>query len=451
MTGTSRVTVLGPERRADLVVPADCPVADLLPSVLPLVTADDPGDAERDWRLARLAGGGLDPDQTLADAGVLDGDVLVLDDGRAGPPAPVVDDVPSAVAGTVRALRQPGGAAPALVVAAAAVLWVAAAVTASGWWTGAGTRAGVAAAATALVVVAALAIALSVRTGHVGAAALLGLGGLPGWALLATAVGPDGAAGRLATALTAVGVAAVAGTVVLLRGRVAAWSAVWFATAAATAPAAAVTAGGAVLRARPAPVAVAGTVAGVLLLAALPALVVRAGGLAGPAVAGDPADEVGTRTEDAVRLLAAARAGVLVGLVAAWSVLAGQGGAQLTLAGLTAAVVLVQATTPRFGADGTVRMLGGLAVVVLCALWGLHRLLLANGPAAATLAAVLFVAAALGSAAASSRPSGGRHRPGRTLWLARVETVLYGALVPATVTVLGGYSALGALAHRLAD
>lgn len=76
----------GPSRRADLLVPAEVPVAALLPELVDVFgSAPDPGAS---WRV-RLPGGSVaDPETGLADAGVVDGDRLVIadDPGPAPPP-----------------------------------------------------------------------------------------------------------------------------------------------------------------------------------------------------------------------------------------------------------------------------------------------------------------------------------------------------------------------------
>src|SRR5690349_10039819 len=64
--GMSRVTIVAPQTRVDLALPADVPLADLLPTVLRYAgdgLADDP--AGRDgWVLSRMGGPPLDADRS---------------------------------------------------------------------------------------------------------------------------------------------------------------------------------------------------------------------------------------------------------------------------------------------------------------------------------------------------------------------------------------------------
>lgn len=102
-TGTtvfSRVTVVAPKTRIDLALPADVSVADLLPMLLDMAhegTADG-GARHGGWCLAKLGGDRLDPSQTLASLGVVDGDMLQLRRNADNPPPPLYDDVVDALA-----------------------------------------------------------------------------------------------------------------------------------------------------------------------------------------------------------------------------------------------------------------------------------------------------------------------------------------------------------------
>jgi MinD-like ATPase involved in chromosome partitioning or flagellar assembly len=72
------LTIVGPERRVDLVTPADVPLRDLMPTLLEQVLVATDGTPEGGWTLAPLAGDGLSLEYTLAESGVLDGQVLRL-------------------------------------------------------------------------------------------------------------------------------------------------------------------------------------------------------------------------------------------------------------------------------------------------------------------------------------------------------------------------------------
>lgn len=78
LTSYSRVTVVSGSRRVDLALPSALPVADVVPQVLKFCAPDEtPGDPSQ-FTLARLGGHSLALSQSLADAGVHDGDVIEL-------------------------------------------------------------------------------------------------------------------------------------------------------------------------------------------------------------------------------------------------------------------------------------------------------------------------------------------------------------------------------------
>lgn len=93
----SRVTLVGERRRADIVLPSDAPVGQLLPDIMQLL--DDRAAARPLTRqLLTADGSALPHDSTLASAGIGDGAVLRLVRTHAAPPAPVVHDVTDQVA-----------------------------------------------------------------------------------------------------------------------------------------------------------------------------------------------------------------------------------------------------------------------------------------------------------------------------------------------------------------
>ncbi|MFJ7330186.1 type VII secretion integral membrane protein EccD [Streptomyces cyaneofuscatus] len=96
----SRVTLVGERRRADIVLPSDTPIGQLLPDILQLL---DDRSASRPLtrQLLTSDGSALPHDSTLASAGVSDGAVLRLVRIHAAPPAPVVHDVTDQVADTL--------------------------------------------------------------------------------------------------------------------------------------------------------------------------------------------------------------------------------------------------------------------------------------------------------------------------------------------------------------
>ncbi|MFI6290909.1 type VII secretion integral membrane protein EccD [Nonomuraea sp. NPDC050790] len=121
------VTIVGPGRKADLTLPADIPLPHVLPGLLRML-GEVGGDAAAapGWTLQRLGGAPLDLEQSLAELGVLDAEVLYLRPRESALPPAIFDDVADVVSTRVR--------------------------EGAGTWTEAHTRAAGAAGATALLV-----------------------------------------------------------------------------------------------------------------------------------------------------------------------------------------------------------------------------------------------------------------------------------------------------------
>ena len=131
----SRVTVVAPQTRIDVALPADVAVADLLPMLLEMARERSPDGGSRHggWCLAKLGEPAMEPSRTLAALGVTDGDMLQLRRRVESPPPPLFDDVVDAIAEsspdsyrpwtkqTARAIGQVAGGL-ALVTAAVALL-----------------------------------------------------------------------------------------------------------------------------------------------------------------------------------------------------------------------------------------------------------------------------------------------------------------------------------------
>lgn len=101
----TRVTLVGPRRRADLVLPSDEPMGVLLPELVALVGLGPAGDP-RGYQVSRLDGRVLEPTATLRAADVADGTVLRLDPMTEAPPAAILHDVSDEVADDLS--RRPG-------------------------------------------------------------------------------------------------------------------------------------------------------------------------------------------------------------------------------------------------------------------------------------------------------------------------------------------------------
>ncbi|MGZ2356196.1 type VII secretion integral membrane protein EccD [Streptomyces sp. 372A] len=125
----SRVTLVGERRRADLVLPSDTPVGQLLPDILRLLD-DRAASRPLTRQLLTADGSALPHDATLASAGIGDGAVLRLVRIHAAPPAPVVHDVTDQVADSLDlqtwrwrpAARRAGAGAATVVFAVIAAL-----------------------------------------------------------------------------------------------------------------------------------------------------------------------------------------------------------------------------------------------------------------------------------------------------------------------------------------
>jgi MinD-like ATPase involved in chromosome partitioning or flagellar assembly len=108
---TAAVTIAGPDRRVDLVVSTETPIADLIPTFVELsVDAPPNGDGPQPvWTVAPPGHQPLPLDRTLAQCGVADGAVLALTEVRSAamaPPAPAQVHRPEPRRGTPRERAQ---------------------------------------------------------------------------------------------------------------------------------------------------------------------------------------------------------------------------------------------------------------------------------------------------------------------------------------------------------
>ncbi|MER5874076.1 type VII secretion integral membrane protein EccD, partial [Streptomyces sp. NPDC002044] len=113
VAGLCRLTVRAPARTVDLAVPADVPVADLLPAVLGYA-GDDLEEAGIDhggWVLQRLGSEPLDEERTLESLDLRDGETLYLRPRTEALPEVHLDDLVDGIATALQ--RQPYGWTPA--------------------------------------------------------------------------------------------------------------------------------------------------------------------------------------------------------------------------------------------------------------------------------------------------------------------------------------------------
>lgn len=221
---TCRLTVRAPSVTIDLAVPADVPVADLLPTLLRYVgeEAEEAGLDHAGWVLQRLGDAPLDEETTLARAGLADGAVLHLRPHTEALPEARLDDLVDGIAETVgrRLHTWHAGAARGLLVGTA-VATVAAALVLVFWPGVAGTSTRAALAAVAGLLLLAGAGSASRAVGDRLSATALGLLVAPCFALVGWVLpggdltGPD-AARVVGARLLAAGAAAAGGAVLAL-------------------------------------------------------------------------------------------------------------------------------------------------------------------------------------------------------------------------------------------
>lgn len=449
-TAYCRLTVLSARVRVDVALPADVPVAELVPMVLELMGEPRPGRRPEPWRLRGAAGGPLPAGATLAELGVLDGELLRIGP-EAGAPAPPVFDDPvealAATAGTAGTMGRRCTAAVTLALATAAALLLAATPDA------AALRVVIAALAAAAAVGYAgrLARAASTAADAQGegttdallrgattvAVAAVPLAAAAGWAALP---GASVAAHLLLAAATAGTLAAVAQVVL----RVVSPALVGVVVAAVPIGLAAL----AVLRFGADPAAAAAGVGAVGLAAGplLPRFALRLAGLPRPVVPADgeelveadagpdllPPHELAERADLARGYLAGFAGGcALPAAVAAIPVAASGGWSGPAFAAVTVAVLALRGRT--FADPAPARTLGVAAVV---AGLGVAALLARSGPVGAVLAATALLAAAGTVALRLSRTS-----PVASPVSRRAVDLLEGLLVAASVPL--AFTAMG--------
>ncbi|XRQ10840.1 type VII secretion integral membrane protein EccD [Actinomadura welshii] len=106
-TELCRVTIVAPRRRIDVSLPADVPLAHMLPTLLRAAGEDlaDAGLAHSGWVLQRLDTEPFDATQTLSALGVRDGEILYFRPRMAQLPEMSFDDVADVIASGIRERR----------------------------------------------------------------------------------------------------------------------------------------------------------------------------------------------------------------------------------------------------------------------------------------------------------------------------------------------------------
>ncbi|HEY2702649.1 MAG TPA: type VII secretion integral membrane protein EccD [Candidatus Dormibacteraeota bacterium] len=439
------VTVAGPASAVDLSLPADVPLAELLPDLVRMVSADPEAALGTGWGLSRLGEAPLSLAAGLAAAGVGDGDMVYLRPLAEIEPASVTDLV-DAVAGAVD-LRGGLWTATArrtvMALAAAAALLLATAVAVHDLPLGmrVGLALGIASVAAAGARLAAP------RAGAVGVALLALSGVVPaGFAggIAGALLDPGGPAGSAAGAALGVAAgAALAGLAVpAARGPAAA-------LAVAALPAGVVVAAGLALGASAGQVAAVLAVLSVCAAAQLP-LLVAALHLGGAVTSREPGlgeEDVATRVDASHRLLAWLSAGTSAALAGSLAVLAlSTEPWELALAGTAALAAALGSRRQRFLGQGLPPLIAALAGS-LCLELGLAVRI--GGDAASGIGVALLLSTfvlLVGLVLAGGR--GGSSALIRSR-LRRVESLALVALVPLAMGALGVYTAIGDLGRRL--
>ncbi|MEW2211297.1 type VII secretion integral membrane protein EccD [Streptomyces globisporus] len=232
-----RLTVRAPAKSIDLAVPADVPVADLLPAVLGYAgdNLEEAGIDHGGWVLQRLGGEPLDEELTLDSYGLRDGDTLYLRPRAEALPEVNLDDLVDGIATTMR--DHPFGWTPKVsrwVLLGIVVAILAGGVLVIAWPGGSSLSRSVFATAAGLLLLAG-AGAASRAVGDAGAGAALGFMvgpylALAGWLLPGGELGGPHAYETLGARLLAAS-AAMAGGAVLALAVVAAFAALFLSVA----------------------------------------------------------------------------------------------------------------------------------------------------------------------------------------------------------------------------
>jgi ESX secretion system protein EccD len=94
----SRVTIVAPTVRVDLALPVEVPLVHLLPTLLRYAGTDAESTVHGGWSLARLGQAPFNPERSLSQLQVRDGELLYLQQRDEAAPEAVFDDVVDAIA-----------------------------------------------------------------------------------------------------------------------------------------------------------------------------------------------------------------------------------------------------------------------------------------------------------------------------------------------------------------
>ncbi len=136
--GRSRVTVVGARKRIDVALPAAAPIGEFSSGLASLCGQAGHGALPPAWSLAVAGGAPLPLSASLAESGIVDGQVLYLRDLARDPgPDANLEDIPELIASEAEAQRR-GGWPRALVVITFGLAWLAGAAGFALWRSAAG-------------------------------------------------------------------------------------------------------------------------------------------------------------------------------------------------------------------------------------------------------------------------------------------------------------------------
>ena len=214
-----RVTVIGTAKRADVAVPARAPIGQYATSLAVLCGEPDSDVMPAAWSLATPEGGTLPPASSLAECGIIDGQVLYLRDRAAGeydePGVFEVHELVAEAAGRAGGPRWDAGARTAAMLAAGAA-WLVAVVTAL-VFTGARVGAGPLTAGTGLALALTAWVARGGRqTVPAAVRVLLALGALPCLGVTGWFVGMARSGGQAGPGIAGLSAGVLAGALIAL-------------------------------------------------------------------------------------------------------------------------------------------------------------------------------------------------------------------------------------------
>jgi type VII secretion integral membrane protein EccD len=450
----ARVTVVTPQSRIDVSLPAQSTIAELVPQLVRMAGPDRGARATpTEWAFTRLGGVALDGASTVSGAGIRDGEVLYLNPVPMQPAPLLFDDVVDAIASAAE--DRPGVWQPAvsrrLGTAAAALTFSAAAVllgTAGLRW-----PAGPALTAVLAVVLLLAGGALARAYGDAVVGAAVAAGGLPASLLAGLAAFGTSGMTRPGMASLSVGFAA-ASVYAVLAAVVVVGRATWFASAAIAAAIGAIAAAATLgLDARPAAGAAVVIAVCIAVSPLMPMVSLRLGRLPLPRVPVDVAafrsDErptLGPEVTDGTEAAEEALTGLLTALAVvlsgcAWVLVHDRDTWAWLLTAITGAVLLLRARAYRRIGQRAALLLAGVGTLVAAGVrgalsdgWGVWATLVA----ATLVTGVVCVTYAMRAPGRSPSPYWSR-------LLDIVEFLALVSLVPVAAAVLNVYSYLRGL------